>query len=1105
MLVLTLLSTNTMIQAIPGLYGQVSLIDLLDEIGEEFKVVFTYDVNTLADIEVESQYIESDDFSQVITTVLEPTGLAYKHIGDRYYIIFKDNKSGKRKAKRLKKDLQKLNVTVHEDLTPQQNQGVKSDLQNLAVPTAKERGISGLVTDESGEPLIGATILVKGTTVGTATDLDGRFTMNVPEDANILVVSYTGFSSQEIDITDRNVIEIILSSGSETLEEVVVVGYGTQRKVNLTGAVESIGSKDIASRPVGQASMALQGIAPGVTVTQNSGKPGSDGGTIRIRGIGTLGDSNPLVLVDGIPANINDIDVNEIENISILKDAASASIYGSRAANGVILITTKRAKEGEFSVNYRASAGWQAPTALMDKVSGYDHMVLINEAYRNVGQSPPFNDDYVEAYRVNAPSDEYPETNWHDVMVKERAMQQSHYLSVNSGTEKVSLLGSLAYINQDGLLSSNFKRYNLRLNSEIRLKENLKFNVNLSVINDREKEPPQSWHWLARYPHNLSGKNEDGSWGIGWDGNNGWATQVDGGTATRSDNDVLSNISMTWQPIPKLNVVMQVAPKRTYMRDKSFRKQVDLFYPDGVIVNPSAYKGQLTEQYGTVSTNNYKALLEYDMSFGKHGLKVLGGWEAIDFKNEWIRGFRDQYPLENYEVLNAGSTANQTATGSGYEWSLMSFFGRINYNLNEKYLLEFNVRRDGSSRFAEDFKYGIFPSVSAGWRVMEEDFMAGVEWLDELKLRASWGTLGNQNIGNYPFVSAVNLGQNYVFGTDVPALGGALINGSNPAISWETTEMFNVGIDAFIGKLDLTIDYYIKNTSDILLELPIPTIAGLTAPYQNAGRVRNIGLDLRLNYRGSIGDLNYQIGGVFSDVKNEIVDLVESGPYIDGRFIQMEGYPISSIFGLESLGYFQNEREVDAHASQFGPVKPGDIKYRDQNGDGSINAEDRVVIGNQIPRFTYGFNLSAQYRGFDFAAFLQGVGKVDGYLDGFGAWAFYLGGTAQEWHKDHWSPENPNAGYPRLTFNYPNNEQVSSEWIRSASYLRLKNLQLGYTIPSHVSEKLSLNRARLYLSGQNLLTFDNFYDSFDPEAPVGEGNFYPMVKVITFGIEANLK
>ncbi len=992
---------------------------------------------------------------------------------------------------------------------------VKEGKRQQTIEISQAIQVNGTVTSSTdGEGLPGVNVLVKGTATGTITDIDGRYHISVPEEDDTLVFSSIGYITQEVAVNGRTEINATMAEDVQSLEEVVVIGYGTQKKVNVTGSVESINEQDIVSRPVGQASMALQGLAPGVTVTQNSGKPGSDGGVIRIRGIGTTGDANPLVLVDGIPFNLNDVDVNEIESISVLKDAASAAIYGSRAANGVILVTTKRAKKQQFAINYRASAGWQQPTELMDKVSGYDHMVMINEAHRNVGQSEPFSQEYIDAYKTAAPSDEYPETDWHEVMLKDRAFQQNHYLSINSGGEKISLLGSLSFLDQDGMMHSNYKRFNLRLNSDIRLKDNLQFNIDLLGKSENNAEPPQGWYWLARYPHNLPGKNEDGSWGIGWDGNNGWATLEDGGMSHTKSDEFIVNMRMDWQPVPGINLAFQVAPNKSYNHYKSFRKQVNLYYPDGFMINPTPYRAELTEQYMKESTNNYKALLSYDKNFSAHSLNLLGGWEAIDYKNEWIQGFRDQFPLENYEVLNVGSTANQTATGSAYEWALMSYFGRVNYNYQEKYLFEANARIDGSSRFAEGYKYGFFPSFSVGWRISEETFLSNTsdDWLYDLKLRASWGKLGNQLIGNYPFASAVTMGLNYVYGNDIPAIGGALLNAANPQISWETTEMVNVGLDAGMGKFYITADYYIKNTYDILLELPLPRIAGLDPPFQNAGKVRNAGWDLRVQFNDNINDFKYSIGANLANVSNKIVDLVGTGPYIGTRTVRMEGQPIDALFGLEALGLFQTQEEIDNHAGQFGPSSPGDIKYKDQsvdvNGDGIadepdgvVNATDRVVIGNPIPRYTYGLNLSGQFKGFDLGVFIQGVGKADGYLDNFATMAFYLGGTAQEWHKDHWTENNPNASYPRLTFNYPNNEQVSSYWVRSAAYFRLKNLQLGYTLPSTFTNRISVAKCRVFFSGQNLLTLDNFYDSYDPESPVGQGDFYPMVKVFAFGLE----
>lgn len=1051
---------------------------VLAQIEKEANVQFMYSSKVVGAERKVDVSVSGKPLGAVLQTVLEPLGLGYRISGE--HIIVSRTKT-----------------------LDSFGGGVALSTPQILAPV--EKTISGTVTEAGGEALPGVSVLLKGSHKGTVTDPAGKFVLSLNDgevNANpVLVFSFVGFISTEVPIQNRSQINVTMEIDNKSLEELVVVGYGTQKKVNLTGAVDAIKAEDIVSRPVGQASTALQGMAPGVTVTQRSGKPGSDGGTIRIRGVGTMGNSNPLVLVDGVPMNLNDVDVNEIESISVLKDAASAAIYGSRAANGVILVTTKRAKGGQFSVNYRNNVGVQQPTALMKKVSGYDHMVMINQANRNVGRNAPFADDYVEAYRLNAPSDAYPETNWHDEMLKKSAFQQNHYIGVNGGGEKMSILGSVSYMDQDGVMESNFKRLNLRLNSDIKVKKNLQIGMDIVARNDARSEPPQQWGWLLRYPHNIPGKNEDGSWGIGWDGTNGWATQAEGGTITDKRHELMANLKLNWQPFAGFNFHLQAAPNISYRHDKSFRKQVNLFFPDGLIINPSEFRATLNEQYTKSVTNNYRAIADYSKDINAHSFKILGGVEAIDFRTEWISGFRDQYPLENYDVLNVGSIANMRANGSAAEWSLLSYFGRFNYGFKDKYLFEANLRADGSSRFTGRNKFGFFPSFSGGWRISEENFLSDVRWINELKIRGSWGTLGNQEIGNYPFASTITMGQNYIFGPEIPALGAALIEAGNPAITWENTRMVNVGVDAAIGNFEITADYYIRNTHDILLRLPTPRIAGLIEPVQNAGKVRNAGWDLALAYRKNFNGLQVGVSANVSDVNNRITDLVGTGPYIYAREIDQQGQPFRSLFGLRSVGYFQNQEEIDAHATQFGPMSPGDIKYEDINGDGVINAEDRVIIGNTIPKYTYGLNVSLGYKGFDFNLFGQGIGKVDGYLDNFATMAFYLGGTAQEWHKDHWTPENPNAAYPRLTFNYPNNEQVSSQWVRSAAYFRLKNVQLGYTVPQTLTKKANINRLRVFGTAQNLFTVHNFYDSFDPEAPIGEGNFYPQVKVFVFGLE----
>jgi TonB-linked SusC/RagA family outer membrane protein len=967
-----------------------------------------------------------------------------------------------------------------------------------------KRRLTGTVIDEHNEPIIGANVVERGTTNGVITDTDGKFSLYVSDNA-VLQITYIGYMTQDITTVGKSVLTVILNENTEALDEVIVVGYGVQKKVNLTGSVENINGSYLSKKTMGQTSMALQGASPGITVQQSSGQPGKDGGTIRIRGIGTLSSVNPLILVDGVESDINSIDPNDIEAISVLKDAASSAIYGSRAANGVILITTHRAEKDVFRINYDSYIGRQSPTALPQMVSGYDHMVMLNEANRNVGRAEPFGADYIKEYALKAPSDQYPETNWHDVMLKKHALQHNHHVGINGGGEKVSILGALSYLNQDGItLNTNYERINLRLNTDVKIRKDLTAKFDVVIMTDNNETPAAGmpWYFLNRYPRNLQGKNEDGSWGVGFDGTNTWATEADGGIAHEKNYATNLNFKIDYTPVEGLNLSFQYAPRWNFYHNKVFLKTVNIYYPSGDLYNATPYRARLRERYTKSANNNLKGLITYDRKFSNHNLSILTGFEQVDYRGDWMEGFRDQYILENYDMLDAGSPANQTATGSATEWALRSFFGRVNYDYKQKYLLEANLRYDGSSRFAQGNKYGMFPSVSAGWRISEEQFMQDLEWINNLKLRASWGRLGNQEIGNYPFVSSVNLGLNYMFNQTIPGQGGAVLDAANPDITWETTTMSNMGFDVtLLSKWSITAEYYVKHTSDILLKLPIPATTGLKAAYQNAGEVRNKGWDFSIRYTDKIGGFNFNVGAHLSDVKNEITNLEGTGPYIYDRTIHAEGYPISSLYGLQAVGLFQTEDEIKNHATQFANIlAPGDIQYKDQNNDGVINAEDRIVMGSYMPRYTFGLDFYGEYKNLDLSFMLQGVGKADGYIDQHGVLAFYMGGTAQEWHKnDHWTPENKNASYPRLTFNYPNNEQVSSYWIRNAAYLRCKNIQIGYTLPKSILNKVFIDYFRIYIAAQNLFTITDFYNSFDPEAPIGRGEFYPMMKVYSLG------
>lgn len=971
-----------------------------------------------------------------------------------------------------------------------------------------DKNIRGTVRDEAGEPLPGVSIIVKGTQRGTTTNLDGTFQIEIPEDQNILVFSFVGYETKEVLVGSESIVNVVLNVDVKALSEVVVVGYGTQKKVNLTGSVSVVSGEEIARRPVGQTSTALQGTVPGLTVTQRSGQPGRDGSSLRIRGIGTTGDSNPLVIVDGVESNINNIDPNEIESVSVLKDASSAAIYGSRAANGVILITTKRGSEKGFSVNYNTYVGWQTPTDMPKIVNGLDHMILINEAYTNTGRSPLYTEQQIQDYITHGPSnrDQYPDTDWQKLTMTENGFMQSHYLGITGGTERVRILGSFSYLDQNGVIpNTNFKRYNLRINTDAKITDKLSSSMDIFLRRTDLLEPTVGtgyiFHWMRRIPANQAGVLSTGQYGEGWNGDHPLGKAKDGGLGRESALSSIINLNLKYQPTKWLTANLIYAPKFNLPHSKRFLHTLQTYRWDGTPSYATPVRNNLTESMSREWYNNLRATLALDHTFDdKHNLNVLAGYQQEDQFNQEISARREVFLLPDYQQINSGNRENEQTGGTASHWALRSFFGRVNYNFKEKYLFEANARYDGSSRFAKGNRYAIFPSFSAGWRIIEEPFMSSVSsTITDLKLRASWGKLGNQNIGLYPFAAFIGIGNsNYVFG-DANRTGASLNEMANSAIKWETTTVSNIGVDLTMwNNFNFSFEYYQRRTTDILLRLDIPTMIGLTAPYQNAGVVDNKGWDLTTSYRNKLGDLTYGVTLNFSDVKNKVVDM--KGVFRSDRQVNNEGYPIGAFFGYVADGFFQSQDEVANHADQFGNVGPGDIRYVDFNNDGIINNLDQRIIGSPIPRYTYSANIDLGYRGFDLIVFFQGVGKADGYLAGHGIMPFFEGSTIQEYQRNSWRPDNPNAEFPRLAFNESNNIQNSSFWLRDASYLRLKNLQVGYSFPKSIL-KDKIQKLRLYASGQNLLTFDNFYPGFDVEAPVGNAGWYPQMKVFTVGLD----
>ena len=975
--------------------------------------------------------------------------------------------------------------------------------------------ITGMVTDPAGDPLPGVNVKIKDSMLGTVTNSNGVYSLLIPEGNATLIFSFIGYVTQEVKIDNQRIINIMLMEDTQQIDEVVVVGYGTQKKVNLTGAISAFSGADLAKRQVGQSSMLLQGIAPGVVVTQRSGQPGSDSGAISIRGKTTLrGDGgSPLILVDGIEMGINNIDPSLIESVSILKDAASSAIYGVRAANGVILITTKRAQKDHFSVNYNGYVGWQNPIKLPKKVNALDHMNMINEAYTNIGSSKIYSDEYIREYEQYGPTnrDRYPDTDWYDLILTNSGFMQNHFLTVSGGSQRIRALASIGYLDQKGIIeNTGYKRYSLRLNTDMQVTTFLNAWVDAHINQGKRTQPSQgtgfAFYEAERLPADRLAILSDGRWGNGWNGENPLAFTNDGGLGTYDLPSVTLNIGLKFQPTNWLWADVMFAPNYWQEHQSIFLKAIQTYRWDGSAADVQPQYSTLWNRSYRSNRNMLKSSLNAEKTFGNHYLKGLLVYQQEVYHGlEW-HAYRERYMFPDYPELNAGGESNQRAQGTQYENALISGIGRLNYEYNNRYLFEATLRIDASSRFASGKRTGYFPSVSAGWRISQEKFWLPLSsTINNMKLRASWGELGNHEMGNYPTQTVVNVRDpKYVFNKQA-ITGAALTAMANPELVWERTTMYNVGLDMTIFKhLNIVAEYYYKVSNDILLELDIPLSIGLSKPFQNAGKMENRGWEFGINYSNWDNEFKYDIGFNISDVKNKILDL--KGVQGTGLTTNREGHEMFSLFALESLGLITDAdfaNGVYQHASQYGAIAPGDIKYKDQNDDGVINDKDRVVIGGTIPRFTYGLSAQLYYKGFDLGLQLQGVGKANGYLYNQSVMPFISGGSAMEMHKDRWTNENPNpnARFPRFAFNASNNQTNSSFWMKNAAYLRVKNVQLGYTLPKQMTQKLSIQKLRFYVSGQNILTFDNFWEYFDVEAPVGAGDYYPQMKSFCMGVD----
>lgn len=918
--------------------------------------------------------------------------------------------------------------------------------------TTQQAGIcKGLVKDATGESVIGASVVVKGTTNGTITDFDGNFSLDGIKKGDVIVISYVGYQTQEIK-WNGSPLNVILKEDSKTLSEVVVVGYGTQKKANLSGSVAMVDSKELENRPIQNVSSGLQGLMPGVAITGTNGAPGQDAGKIRVRGIGTLNEAGPYILVDGIETGtLSAVDPNDIESISVLKDAASAAIYGSKAANGVVLITTKRGKTGQTKISYSGYLSFQNATNMIERMGSYEYASLLNQALEAEGMSKRFNDTELQKFKDgNDPL--YPDTDWYDLAYK-TGVQHRHNVNINGGSENVKYMASLGYLNQTGILpNAGREQFNARTNLDMKINKRLSARMNLSFIKNDYSDASSAYYggssdqiirqlnliapWIvARY--------DDGTWGTISDGSPiAW---LDSGMKVNRDNYNFSGMAaVDYEIFDGLKLTLQGAYVNNLQNYNYFQKYIK--YNENKESDPS----QLDERFYKWDRTNYDALLNYNKNFGKHNIKGLLGWHTEKYNYKYQKAVRKKFPNNELTDMNAGDASTQSNEGYTAELAMISWFARINYDFAGKYLLEANIRADASSRFAEGHRWGYFPSFSGAWRISEEAFMESAKdsWLSGLKIRASWGQLGNQdalsgsNNDYYPALNTYNLDSKYAF-------GGSLNSGYYQrkyrleTISWEKASTWGVGVDfTLFNKLNGSLDYYNRKTTGIIMDVTVPKEFALDAYKDNVGSMRNSGIEINLSYNTKIGQVDFGIAGNFSYNKNEILDLGGGDPnkYLDATdgYSQRNkvGEAMNSYYIYRADGFFNSQEEADAYTAKYGnpfgkTFKAGDLRYVDTNKDGKLTADDREYCGSSDPKIIYGFNINAGWKGIDLSLMFNGAAGVKRLFDGYEVYGNFSGDAAHPatiW-RDAWTPDNHDASMPRIF--YDTNSASSSRSVQS--------------------------------------------------------------------------
>lgn len=1059
--------------------NNVKLDKILNEIENQTDYLFIYnnqvDINKITSVKVKNEAV-----AQVLDRILSGTGINYELEGT--HII--------------------LTTEAIKDLHAQQ----------------QAKTVTGTVTDVSGEPIIGANIRIKGTTTGTITDIDGNFSIKA-EPQSVIEVSYIGYLTQETVINNQKSIRFLLKEDTKTLDEVVVIGYGVQKKADLTGSVANINTEKLNTQSNANIGQALQGKIAGVDIISQGGAPGS-GTRIMVRGIGTLNNASPLYIVDGMYMNsIDHINPNDIASIDVLKDASSAAIYGSRAANGVIIVTTKEGSntEGKPIIDLSVNLGISTASKFLDMLDAKGWAEVTTIARQAIGKP---------ALDMATDLANKPDNDWQDIMFRP-ALMQNYNLSVKGGGKYSTYYTGLGYFNQDGIVKgTNYQRYNIQSKNDY--KRGI-FSAGTNLIISFSHDKPlhqelrggmigtilQSVPTLEKYDDTREG---------GYGGTYGDVVNIPHPLAIIDDNimdrynenvKIFANLYAQIELFKGLKYKLNLTPDFSFERYKNYLNKYDF----GLATNSIT---QLTERQRRRRNILVENLLTFDRTFGEHKISALAGYTYQDSRFRHIQAYGEGLP-QGLEEIDAATT-NRSNEGNSWRSVLTSILGRVFYSYQNKYLFTATIRRDGSSKFGKNNRYGYFPSFSLGWNVAEEKFMENVHWLDQLKLRGGYGVLGNQEIDNYQYSSTITTGINYPDGNGGLLQGAFPKNFANPDIKWEETAMTNVGIDfmAFNNRLSLTADYYVKNTKDILLTVPIPiSSGGANDPIRNAGKIRNNGFEFNLGWMDQPNpDISYGINLIGSFNKNKVIAMgSESGSIKGGSTNQnittsetKAGYPIGGYWLISTAGYFNSQEEVDAYAKDGKKIQPaaepGDIKFVDANNDGVINDDDRVFQGSPFPDFTFALNGNMRYKNFDLSIGLQGVLGNKIYnatrqtLEDVTKGSNFLASCL-----DYWTPENKNASHPRLTWDDPNrNTRAESDrYLENGSYLRLRSVQLGYTFPQ-TWFKGAIQHARVYINAENLFTITS-YSGYSPDVNADNANYrgfdnfiYPTNRTFMLGL-----